>query len=188
MRLNYALYALAAVLVLAGMASAATTSGASVITLSSPNVSTNAASTAIVGFNVNLTAGKSGMTYVTVTNYATLLGEGLNVTVSPSRGLPNYTGIVNVHTANSTRNGVYNVTLQATDQDPSHPATFKVMVGSLPSPVLSSTTTTGAITATTTTSAASQTTQTKEDYTALAVVIIIVIIVVAILRGRRMKK
>ena len=79
-------------------------------------------------YTVNLASGGTWGTNLQVSNQAQLSAAGITVALTAASGDPPFSGRATITTSGSTTPGPYNVTLVATGDDPSSPATFALNI------------------------------------------------------------
>lgn len=108
--------------------------GTSSISTNTSAISVVAGQAASVSYTVNLASGSTWGTYINVANSKALSGYGINVSLSKSYADPTYKGTLEITTGSKTPAGTYNITLNATGDDPSQgTSTLKLTVMAAPS-------------------------------------------------------
>ena len=79
-----------------------------------------------IPFNVTLTSGTAGTTYLIVGNGAALQSKGIYVGLNPSSGVPPFNGIlyINTNVAPGVVPGTYTLNIESGGADPIYPGTF----------------------------------------------------------------
>ena len=116
--------------------------GASQIQLNSNAATVHAGSAASVGYTVKLVSGTAWGTTISVADASQLSSNGISVSFSNSYADPTYSGTMTITASSSATAGTYNVTLQATGDDPSTSTTSLSLAVMAPSTNTSTTTTT----------------------------------------------
>ena len=116
--------------------------GASQIQINPSTASVHAGSSTSIGYTVRLTSGTTWGTTISAADASQLSSEGIGVSFSNSYADPTYSGTMTITTSSSTKAGTYNVTLEATGDDPSTSTTTFSLVVLAPSSSSSTTTTT----------------------------------------------
>ena len=114
--------------------------GTSSIAISPGSASVPAGQSTNASYTVSLASGSTWGTNVNVVDASSLSSHGITVTLSKTYAEPTFTGTMTVKVGSTTAPGTYNVTLNATGDDPSaSPATFALTV--TPTHSISTTTT-----------------------------------------------
>ncbi|MGC8537440.1 MAG: hypothetical protein ACP5MZ_00445 [Candidatus Micrarchaeia archaeon] len=116
--------------------------GASQIQINPSTASVHAGSSTSVGYTVRLTSGTTWGTTISAADASQLSSDGISISFSNSYADPTYSGTMTITTSSSTKAGTYNVTLEATGDDPSTSTTTLSLVVLAPSSSPSTTTTT----------------------------------------------
>ena len=108
-------------LIMAGTAIAQYGYGTSSISLNPNGASTAAGSSVQTSYTVNLASGNTWGTTLGIANQGSLSSQGITVSLSDSSGDPPFSGTATIAVSPSAKPGTYEVTFQASGDDPSGP-------------------------------------------------------------------
>ncbi|MEM3781856.1 MAG: hypothetical protein QXT43_02765 [Candidatus Micrarchaeaceae archaeon] len=140
--------------------------GTSSILLNESNVTVLPGGSARVSYTVSLATGSTWGTSISVVNASALSASGISTSLSNTYGDPTYSGVLAISTSSSTHQGTYQISMQASGDDPSPVETLTLVVLAPPT---SSTSTVAPVKSNVTTSSTANTTSASTSVQTTAV-------------------